>query len=98
MWFLLLFVRTDRCVPGQVGSCELNLARVGEYSYSNSSHPLRRLPKTSVRFVVETRMSPLSFSTPTMRSCVASLAAALVLDLIFGMTRIISCVPTLRNT
>lgn len=57
------------CVHGQVSSCEHNLARVREYSYSNSSHPLRRLPKTSVRFVVETRISPLSFSTPTMRSC-----------------------------
>lgn|SRR6185437_209926 len=40
-----------------------------EIDHSNSSHPLNRLPKTSVRLVVETTMRPLSLSTPTTRSC-----------------------------
>ena len=39
------------------------------FIYSNSSHPLSRLPKTNVRLVVDTRMSPLSCPTSTIRSC-----------------------------
>lgn len=65
---LLLRRRFADCRTGSGGRMWLTPSAL-ELDHSNSSHPLKRLPKTSVRSVVETRMSPLSFSTPTMRSC-----------------------------
>lgn len=47
--------------------------RVRRLAYcSNSSHPLMRLPKTSVRWFVVTVMSPCALSTCLMCSCTPS--------------------------
>ena len=64
---LLLRRRFADIPPGREVRIWLTPSALG-LVYSNSSHPLKWLPKTSVRLVVETRMRPFSLSTPTIRS------------------------------